>query len=106
VTTQSARAFTAALVESGRELSFRGATLYALPPHLAPAGGALYVQRVLEATPARAAGLREGDLVLELEGQPVPSAGIFEGLRGPLGQKPVALKVDAQGVPRTLRVSP
>ena len=100
------RAFTAALVESGRELSFRGATLYALPPHLAPAGGALYVQRVLEATPARAAGLREGDLVLELEGQPVPSAGIFEGLRGPLGQKPVALKVDAQGVPRTLRVSP
>jgi hypothetical protein len=101
-----AKAFTAAAVESGRELTFRGATLYALPPHLAPPSGALYVQRVLEATPARAAGLREGDLVLELDGKPLPSAGVFEALRAPLGPQPVTLKVDAQGVPRTLRVLP
>jgi len=101
-----AKAFTAALVESGREIAFRGATLLALPPHLAPPGWALYVKRVLEATPARAAGLREVDLVMELDGKPVPSAGVFEALGDPLSTLPAPLKVDAQGVPRTLRVAP
>lgn len=98
----SARAVAAAEVE------FRGATVVATPPwwSTAPLDGALYVLSVAPRSPAMGAGLREGDLVLELQGQSVGIVTQVEALAAGLQGQPVTLKINAQGVTRTLKIGP
>jgi S1-C subfamily serine protease len=95
-----------AQAEAARVLSFRGATLAALPPQFGPPAGALYAAKVDDGTAARAAGLREGDLVLELDGRPVPSLTVLEKVAAETEGRPASMRVDAQGLPRTLKINP
>jgi serine/threonine protein kinase/anti-anti-sigma regulatory factor len=95
-----------AQADAGRVFTYRGATLAALPPQFGPPPGALYVVKVDEGTAGRAAGLREGDLVLELDGRPVPFLSLLEKVAAETEGRPASMRVDAQGLPRTLKVNP
>ncbi|MEN9796444.1 MAG: hypothetical protein RL653_140 [Pseudomonadota bacterium] len=92
--------------DAARWVSYRGATLAVLPPQFGPATGALYVVSVDEGTSSRAAGLREGDLVLELDGRPVPFLSTLEKVGAETEGRPASVRVDAQGLPRTLKINP
>lgn len=94
--------------EASAQAEFRGATLVAAPPWWAsaPVEGALLVLGVEPRSPAVGAGLRTGDLVLELQGQPVGSVAKLGELAAGSKAQPVTLRVNAQGMTRTLKVGP
>jgi S1-C subfamily serine protease len=98
--------FQAARADFARELTFRGATLSMIPPQLGPPAGALAVVSVATSSPAKAAGLREGDLMLELQGIATPTFSALEQAQATLVQQAVSVKIDAQGMTRSLRVGP
>lgn len=104
----SAREVAAVRREAAARLEFRGATLVAVPPWWsgAPVAGALYVLRVAPRSAAMGAGLREGDLVVELQAEPVGEVSALGFLAEGLKAQAVTLRVNAQGVTRTLKVAP
>ena len=70
-----------------------------LPPNL---GGAL-VNRVREASPAQRAGVRRGDVVTRLQGQPVTSArGFFEHLETATAGQELELTIQREGSERMI----
>jgi S1-C subfamily serine protease len=98
------QAILAALIRDGRvRRAFVGVVggTRPLPPTLAHAYGrtkALEVIQLLDGGPAAAAGVRSGDLILELDGRPVEGVGDLQRLLdGDLVGRTVALKVARAG---------
>ncbi len=86
-----------------------GATLVRAPPEVALPPGATDALVVVDVAPGSAAvraGLRAGDLVLELAGAPVTDAPSTDQACAASRGKPLPLKVLAGGVTRALRLTP
>src|SRR4051812_31662293 len=67
----------------------------------------LEIVQLLEPSPAAAAGLRVGDIVLALDGDPIEGVGDLQRrLGGDLIGRSVELRVDRAGEPRSISISP
>jgi hypothetical protein len=90
-----------------RTEEWRGALLLTAPPELrAGTGGrGLLVVAVRPDSPAMSAGLRPGDMVLELNGAPADALEGFSRAVSALEGQPASVVVDAAGMRRTFRLA-
>lgn len=92
--------------------ALQGISVQTLTPDLAaqlqlPSGTqGVAVTHVEEASPAAAVGLRQGDVILEVNRKPVASASEFRSAAAAAGGKPALLLVDRAGVTTYVMVEP
>jgi len=106
-----ARAVMASLLETGRvDRGWLGVVIQPITPELADAlelddARGVLVSDVAEASPAAAAGLEPGDVIVRLEGEPVTSSGDLRNRIAAAGSaREVALEVLRDGEPRRIEV--
>src|SRR5262249_42737596 len=69
--------------------------------------GAVVVQDISAGSPAEAAGLRRGDIILELDGKPVTGVGGLQAaIEVATTDKPITLTVDRDGQRRQVPINP